>query len=192
MLRLNPSLPLAASCRLLRHPVRSPHQLCSFEMRLNIRHTRLRCSARRGSKPEDEQRASLNCFIVCNKHNQDGLLSLAHSAVNPPLCVGGLLMTEIYTPSNRQRLWHCLLQEKGDLGVRDVWPQVGFLEKWWEGGAKSRGCWGSNRSSGLCFIPGGETWRWWEVGDYLYLLVSLTCEITPFHSTSLLPLHNKN
>ena len=97
MLRLNPSLPLAASCRLPRHPVRSPHQLCSFEMRLNIWHTRLRCSACQGSKPEDEQRASLNCFIVCNKHNQDGLLSPAHSVVNPPLCVGGLLMPQIDT-----------------------------------------------------------------------------------------------
>lgn len=154
MLWLNPSLPLAASCRLPRHPVRSPRQLCSFEMRLNIRHTRLRCSARQGSKTEDEQRASLNCFIVCNKHNQDGLLSPAHSAVNPPLCVGGLLMPEIYTSSNRQRLWHCLLQEKGALGVREVWNQVGFLENRWKGGAKSQGCPGKQQELRAVFHSG--------------------------------------
>lgn len=61
-------------------PTSSRHH-SGFAMRLNIRHMRLHCSARRGSGRGAEQRASVRRFIVCSERNQRGLPSPGRPAL---------------------------------------------------------------------------------------------------------------
>lgn len=81
------------------------------------------------------------------------------------------------------------------MGAGGICSQLHILENWGKGLHRVRAAEGATRVM-IC-ASRTQTQRQWSALENLgaiciYLFVILTCEITPFHSASLLLLHNKN